>query len=127
MKNIENRHAVAGGGHTHTPATASPLGQEDTVMGTHQKDKGASSSSRSTFFLCASFPFFPSCPPLFYIHRSTPLHLGRRPGLAHLQRGAAGAQAEDTQSAHARHLADKPHQASARSTSKRQGVTSSLL
>lgn len=55
MKNIENRHAAAGGGHTHTPATASPLGQQDTVMGTHAKDKGA-------------FPFPLPFPCPFHLH-----------------------------------------------------------
>jgi len=56
MKNIENRHAAAGGGHTHTPATASPMGQQDTVMGTHAKDKGASSRSPPALLLVPCIP-----------------------------------------------------------------------
>ena len=40
MKNIENRHAAAGGGHTHTPSIASKLGDEQDVATRAEKDKG---------------------------------------------------------------------------------------
>jgi len=35
IKNIENRHAAAGGGHSSTPAQASPMGNQDDGQGRH--------------------------------------------------------------------------------------------
>jgi len=35
IKNIENRHAAAGGGHSSTPAQASPMGNQNDGQGRH--------------------------------------------------------------------------------------------
>lgn len=43
MQNIENRHAAAGGGHTHTPAQASPLGSQTQTRGAQLEEKGVGS------------------------------------------------------------------------------------
>lgn len=40
VRNIENRHSAAGGGHSHTPAGGSPLGKEDQVGGRQLEEKG---------------------------------------------------------------------------------------
>lgn len=40
IKNIENRHSAAGGGHSHVPAAASPMGKEDQPEGRQKEEAG---------------------------------------------------------------------------------------
>ena len=45
VRNIERRHTAAGGGHNHTPAIASKLGDENSVEGRQETQKGMHGTS----------------------------------------------------------------------------------